>query len=221
MTVPDRIVYIGDEVVQSIPVRDNGEKLVNLYEYALERKSSLRTAEGVKVREGLADKLIQAELFLPREVDLFVFEGYRSPEKQAELWKKHREEVAHRHPDWLESEIDLEASKLYAPPGSVMPHATGGAVDVTLLDKMENWLDMGTDINVDAESTNGATYTMADNINEDAKRNRKMLIDALNEVGLLNYPTEWWHWSFGDQLWAFYKKQPFAVYGVIEADSFS
>lgn len=219
MSDQKRIVYIGDGVIQAVPIKENGERLVNLFDYAQERKSSLRTAEGVMVREGLADKLIQAEQFLPDETDLFVFEGHRSSEAQAGLWQAHRDELALRHPDWLESELDTEASKLYSPPGAVMPHATGGAVDVTLLDKMENWLDMGTDINVDAESTEGRTYTFADNISEDAKRNRKLLVDALSSVGLQNYQTEWWHWSFGDQYWAFMKDQPFSVYGVVSRDS--
>jgi zinc D-Ala-D-Ala dipeptidase len=215
--VPEKILYIADEVIQSVPMRENGEKLVNLFEYAASRKSSLRSADGVMVREGIADKLIQAEQFLPDEVDLFVFEGHRSSEKQNKLWQKHRDEIAKRHNDWLESEIDAEATKLYSPPGSVMSHATGSAVDVTLLDKFENWLDMGTDINADAESTEGRTYTLAENINEDQKRNRGMLIDALNSVGLVNYPTEWWHWSYGDQYATFMLKQPFAIYSIIES----
>ena len=24
----------------------------------------------------------------------------------------------------------------------------------------------------------------------------------LTAAGLVNYPTEWWHWSFGDRYWA-------------------
>ncbi|SED95789.1 D-ala-D-ala dipeptidase [Streptomyces sp. TLI_105] len=24
----------------------------------------------------------------------------------------------------------------------------------------------------------------------------------LTSTGLVNYPTEWWHWSYGDRYWA-------------------
>ncbi len=37
--------------------------------------------------------------------------------------------------------------------------------------------------------------------------------DALNVVGFVNYPTEYWHWSYGDRYWAYVKQQPFAIYG--------
>ena len=38
---------------------------------------------------------------------------------------------------------------------------------------------------------------------------------ALVNVGFVNYPTEYWHWSYGDKYWAFIKKQPFAIYDSI------
>ena len=35
-----------------------------------------------------------------------------------------------------------------------------------------------------------------------ARSNRALLARVLRLVGLVNYPTEWWHWSFGDRYWA-------------------
>jgi len=29
----------------------------------------------------------------------------------------------------------------------------------------------------------------------------------------VNYPTEWWHWSYGDRYWAFVTGAPHALYG--------
>ena len=29
----------------------------------------------------------------------------------------------------------------------------------------------------------------------------------------MNYPTEWWHWSFGDRYWALVTDSPTALYG--------
>ena len=46
-----------------------------------------------------------------------------------------------------------------------------------------------------------------------AQTNRHILNRVLNEVGFVNYPTEYWHWSYGDRYWAFIKKQPAALYG--------
>jgi D-alanyl-D-alanine dipeptidase len=36
---------------------------------------------------------------------------------------------------------------------------------------------------------------------------------ALGAVGLVNYPTEWWHWSYGDRYWALTTGAPAALYG--------
>ena len=30
---------------------------------------------------------------------------------------------------------------------------------------------------------------------------------ALSTAGFVNYPTEYWHWSYGDRYWAFAKRQ--------------
>ncbi|WP_281286552.1 M15 family metallopeptidase [Herbidospora galbida] len=40
-----------------------------------------------------------------------------------------------------------------------------------------------------------------------------MLGTALTEAGLVNYPTEWWHWSYGDRYWAHVTGAGTARYG--------
>jgi len=32
-------------------------------------------------------------------------------------------------------------------------------------------------------------------------------------AGFVNYPTEWWHWSYGDRDWTFVVGAPQARYG--------
>ncbi len=36
---------------------------------------------------------------------------------------------------------------------------------------------------------------------------------VLGAAGLVNYPTEWWHWSYGDRYWAMATGAPGAIYG--------
>jgi D-alanyl-D-alanine dipeptidase len=43
--------------------------------------------------------------------------------------------------------------------------------------------------------------------------NRDLLAAALATAGLINYRTEWWHWSYGDRYWALMTNQPAALYG--------
>jgi D-alanyl-D-alanine dipeptidase len=59
----------------------------------------------------------------------------------------------------------------------------------------------------------GACYTQAANISDKARSRRDSLGTALAGAGLVNDPTEWWHWSFGDRYWALMTGVATAHYG--------
>jgi D-alanyl-D-alanine dipeptidase len=61
---------------------------------------------------------------------------------------------------------------------------------------------MGCPIDSSPEESDGACYTRAVNISEPARTNRAVLGEALTGAGFVNYPTEWWHWSYGERYWA-------------------
>ncbi|WP_329601537.1 MULTISPECIES: hypothetical protein [Burkholderia] len=42
------------------------------------------------------------------------------------------------------------------------------------------------------------------------------MIAALTRAGFTNYPSEWWHWSFGDRYWAVTQNESHAIYGPVE-----
>ena len=48
---------------------------------------------------------------------------------------------------------------------------------------------------------------------EEARTNRRLLYWVMTEAGFANNPTEWWHYSWGDQLWARLMGRPHAHYG--------
>ena len=72
---------------------------------------------------------------------------------------------------------------------------------------------MGTPVNASPEASDNGCYTVASNISRTARANRDILTRALGAAGLVNYPTEWWHWSFGDRYWALHTARPTAIYG--------
>nr|AHE39053.1 D-alanyl-d-alanine dipeptidase [Streptomyces sp. FR1] len=87
---------------------------------------------------------------------------------------------------------------------------------MTLIDHQGRELDMGTRVNASPEESEGSCYTDAPNLSARARTNRATLGDALSTAGLINYGTEWWHWSFGDRYWALQTQQPAALYGPVE-----
>ena len=50
-----------------------------------------------------------------------------------------------------------------------------------------------------------------------ARAHRELLARVLGGAGLVNYPTEWWHWSYGDRYWALMTGAPAALYGLVAA----
>lgn len=52
-------------------------------------------------------------------------------------------------------------------------------------------------------------------ISEKARTYRQIMAKALGAVGFVNYPTEYWHWSYGDRYWAYQTQHPYAFYNIV------
>ena len=107
----------------------------------------------------------------------------------------------------------MVAASRYVSPPDIAPHSAGAAVDLTLADAHGRELDLGTPMNANPEESGGACYTGFADIGEEARRHRDILGTALSAAGLVNYPTEWWHWSYGDRYWALATGAGAALYG--------
>jgi D-alanyl-D-alanine dipeptidase len=42
---------------------------------------------------------------------------------------------------------------------------------------------------------------------------RQLLCDVMLKAGFQRNPKEWWHFCYGDQMWAWLSNQPTAMYG--------
>lgn len=83
------------------------------------------------------------------------------------------------------------------------PHSTGAAVDVTIVDEHGQTLNMGGDIDELSERSQ-PNYYLSDQ--DDARQqyhfNRQLLNRVMTNAGFCRHPGEWWHFSVGDQMWA-------------------
>jgi zinc D-Ala-D-Ala dipeptidase len=197
-------VLLSDPVVHAVRVLDNGDPLV-----------SLPFASHVVVRAGLAQRLVEARAALPSGVDLRVVEGHRSVADQQSIIDDYTRKLRALHPDADEVEITRLYSR-FVSPLPVAPHVAGAAIDLTLVDDAGNDLWLGTRIDDTPEQSDGACFFHAD-VDREARRNRTLLARVLGDAGLANYPTEWWHWSYGDRYWALMTGADHALYGPVEA----
>ena len=202
-------ILLSDPRVATVPVHDNGEPLVPL-DPAIGRRTF--------VRAGLADRLLRAQALLPAGIDLKVVEGFRSEAAQLKIVAAYSAELCAAHPGISPDELRRLSSRFVAPI-EVAPHVAGAAVDLTLVDACGDELDMGTPIDATPEQSGGRCWFAADGISPDARAHRTLLAAVLEAVGLVNYPTEWWHWSYGDRYWALVTGWPHALYGSVALEA--
>ncbi|MGW3114484.1 M15 family metallopeptidase [Streptomyces sp. NPDC001091] len=209
------VVLMADRRVAAVPVRECGEPLVDVRAHGGLRVDPRRDdAAGAfaHLRQGVLHRLLHAQSLLPDGLRLLYVEGYRPPALQRRYFEEYAGVLRRDNPEWPPARVREAASRYVSPP-EMAPHGAGAAVDLTLVDADGHELDLGTRLNADPEESEGACYTAATNITPEARANRDTLAAALSEAGLVNYATEWWHWSWGDRYWALQTNNPTALYG--------
>jgi D-alanyl-D-alanine dipeptidase len=207
-------VLLSDQRVAAIGWGDNREPLVDLRDVVglrLDRRLADPRGAYAHLRRGVVRRLLAAQEALPKGLELLVIEGYRPPELQRRYFDSYATELGLAHADWEPSRRHIEASKFVSPP-EVAPHGTGGAVDLTLCTTSGVELDLGTPVNASPEASHGACYTSSHDIPAQARELRHILGTALGGAGMVNYPTEWWHWSYGERYWALVHGAAFTRY---------
>lgn len=218
------VTLISDPKVLSIPIHENQDTWIDLrtqntiaYGPSPEIPNN---QDYTYLRKTVYEKLKQAQSKLPKGLKFCLYEGYRSLNLQEIIFTKHYANVKQRNPDWTEKDIFLETTKLVSPvinpdhTQNIPPHSTGAAIDVYLINAQGKPIDMGIhpkDWMMDKDgqlSLTASTY-----ITNEAKKNRQIMNDALSTVGFVNYPTEYWHWSYGDRYWAYMISNSQAIYG--------
>jgi zinc D-Ala-D-Ala dipeptidase len=208
----------GVERISRVPVRDNGESLVNVAELDL----GVRIADSHPwtsfprvywVRYTVAEMLATAQTNLPAGVRLELLEGYRPIGIQRRLFAAAYRHLRSRHPRWTPAQLREAANVLVADPSvAPPPHSTGGAIDVMLVDDDGRRLDMSSP----HPWSEASAPTDCPGLSAEARANRALLVEALSRAGLTNYPGEWWHWSYGEPGWAVRTGAPHAFYGPVE-----
>ncbi|MGP3954410.1 M15 family metallopeptidase [Nonomuraea sp. 3N208] len=212
------IVFLSDSRIAEVPVKECAEPLVDLRTLEAIRVDPRLADEAgayAHVRQSVSDRLVVAQTRLPRELRFLIVEGFRPPGLQRQYFASAVTRQRAAHPGWDDARARIEASRYVSPP-EVAPHITGGAVDLTLCTSGGVELDMGTEVNATPPESDESCYTDSTAISAEARSNRRILGNALASAGFVNYPTEWWHWSFGERYWAYITQARYARYGIAE-----
>ncbi len=120
------------------------------------------------------------------------------------------------------NDVIEEVGRFWAKPSSnpltPPPHSTGAAIDLTLADMNGNPLDLGCEIDfIGAESS--PDFYKKNNLGMPCSKyqvfhnRRSLLFLVMEQAGFVQHPNEWWHFSYGDQLWSWVSNQVRPIYG--------
>jgi len=226
------------KIWNKIPIKDNGDKLIAIPSYLnfldphpySHLGAPYRDKTSIwKLREEVINRLVKVNDYLisKNSFYLLIYDSWRPLEVQEFMFKR---------AFLLECKnLDIDASiknmksypsiikkveKFWAYPSydtrCPPPHSTGGALDVCLSDKGGNLVEMGSMVDQMDETSN--PYFYANIKNEEAiiwNSRRNLLREIMTKFGFAQHPNEWWHFSYGDQLWAWKNKKANALYGKI------
>lgn len=202
----------------------------------------LQVSPLVKLRPEIKKMLDSAQQLLDHDrstkhLQLVVVDGYRTLGVQSRLFDAYHNYLKVKKSDADEQTLLNEAQQMVSivPNREVIkesppPHSTGGSADVILVDKSkiditdDYWLQ-GAMINFGAkfdemmhpthggERSETAFYEGKSEADQEALKNRRLLYNLLKQVGLSNYPHEFWHFDYGNQFNALVTGKDTAEYG--------
>jgi D-alanyl-D-alanine dipeptidase len=223
----NEIVSIVDSRVLSIPIQESHEPLLDLREQSTilfgPSPEIPNNFDYIKLRESVYLKLIEAQKTLPNGLQFCVYEGYRSLKLQHKLFHDRYLLLKQEHPDWDHVQLFHETTKLVSPVTNldgfrnIPPHSTGAAIDIYLIDNNKRIVDMGIKVADWMQDIDGSiSKTDSSKISNISRQNREIMSSSLTKAGFVNYPGEYWHWSYGDRYWAFHVGAKEALYGTVE-----
>jgi len=224
----------------TIPIHDNGEPLDPIPACLLRLEphpyQSLGAPYGgeaspFRLRQGVIVRLLDAQAALQRRrpnCQLAIFDAWR-PVAVQRFMVEHAfaEECRARGHDPAAPGVQGEAvaaavARFWAPPSTdpatPPPHSTGAAVDLTLACADGTPLAMGGEIDAIGPVSEPDHYAEPARLRSGSAESewhsrRCLLVAVMEEAGFVRHPHEWWHFSHGDQLWAWRSGMPAARYG--------
>lgn len=208
-------INIVDPRILAVPLKECGEPLVDIKQekrlvYGPPPDTPETTPHYTLMRERVYALILKAQALLPKGYSFRLYEGYRCLTVQQFLFDEMSEKVKHDAPHLTGDELFYETTRLVSPvknldgSDNIPAHNTGGAIDIEILDDKGDLLDMGMAAKDWVEVDADLCMTHCDTLSTKQQNNRKLLFDVMTHVGFVNYPSEWWHFSYGDKYWAYH-----------------
>ena len=211
-TLTERRTFTHRELAR-VPPGTSSEPLVDARAHDPAIAAAPVAGGGIVVRATVARMLATANAHLAAGgLRLCISDGHRPAERQERYFRETRDALRRAHPQ-LDDEALLDRVHALSAVPEVAGHPTGGAVDVTLVDRHATELDMGTPVADVSDAQHAPTH--AAGLTPVQLRNRLTLHDAMVAAGFAPFYGEWWHFSYGDREWVAFYGEPRAIYGAV------
>ena len=206
--------------IPSVPISDDGSPLISLMhsDFELVFEPSIMKDYRYLVRAAVYEKIgtISRQLS-DMGKNLIIRSVWRSFDHQQLLWDRNLEVARNQNPGKSAAEIEQITLEFTAQRESSM-HSTGGAVDALIWDSENDCvMEFGTN-NGFKMDLNTKCYPLHPDISSEAKKNRKTLMDLFEKEDFVCDMTEYWHFDYGNVIWAIEKGKERSIYDVV-ADS--
>jgi len=205
------------QLMSTVPVQEDQSPLLSLKEsgFDLILEPSIVTDYEYLVRESVFEKLgrISKQLMAYDKV-LIIRSVWRSFKHQKLLWEKYLKIISNKYPNKKRREVKRIVSKFVASERESM-HSTGGSVDALIYDlKEDRVMDFGTNDGFTIV-INKKCYPLHPDIAPGAKSNRKLLMSLFEHEDFVCDLVEYWHFDYGNVVWALEKRKPYSIYGSV------
>jgi D-alanyl-D-alanine dipeptidase len=169
---------------------------------------------GIYVRSEVLKKLNLGANALYDPYKLVIRAGHRPMSVQKRELKECAADYKRANPG-VSDEKALEHARIFVsdPDSALPPHVCGAAVDVEIINTSTGKiLDFGSALNAD----NVKSFLYYPELTVQQKNNRLMLTTVMLDAGFASLMSEWWHYSYGDQVWAWFYGKRNSLYSPVD-----
>lgn len=186
------------------------------------------------LRQGVLDRLCRAQRTLQSQCSgwrIQIFDAYRPIAVQQFMVNYAFAEIVKAQGVMIEEMSQAAQQELWQQvyqfwavpsldPATPPPHSTGAAIDITLVDEAGQLVNLGSPIDELSVRSYPDHFAASQDLQEQTYHQRRQLLGAvMAQAGFQRHPQEWWHFSWGDQLWAWLQRQAgkeaIACYGAV------
>jgi D-alanyl-D-alanine dipeptidase len=205
----DRSKQPFEEDPKKLPCLHSNEPYVRMQYIALNPGYN-----AIFLRQEVARRLYDAADSLPSYLQIVLRAGHRPLAVQRNVLNGAVEQYLSKNGP-ASSEDALQYARIFVddPAIKIPSHVCGSAVDVELFNSdTGRLLDCGVPINTESERSHIGTK----GIDTLQHENRMHLLTAMLQAGFAPKYSEWWHFSYGDRVWAYFYGEPQFLYDIQE-----